>query len=327
MEDFEVPVQLLVVMDPIASIEPGKDSTLAMLLEAQRRGWHILYAELRDIWLRDGEAFGRLTELRVTDAPTGWFELGDEREGPLEEMNIILMRKDPPFDMEYTYATYILERAEAQGALLVNSPQGLRDANEKVFISWFADCCSPTLVSRSMHQLRAFIEEHGRVVVKPLHQMAGRSVFVTSAKDPNVNVVIEAMTDLGVKYVMAQRYVPEIAESGDSRIILIDGEPVPLALVRIPPDGDHRGNISTGARTECRPLTAGERRICDEIGPVLREKGLLFTGIDVIGDLLTEINVTSPTGIRELDRECAAQVTRGLLNAVETKIRKGMRPS
>jgi glutathione synthase len=314
-------------MDPIAAIEPRKDSTLAMLLAAQRRGWDVLYAELGDIWLRDGRAHGRLTKLRVTEDPRHWYVMGQEQERRLEEMDVILMRKDPPFDIEYIYATYILERAEAQGTLVVNRPRSLRDANEKAILSWFPECSPPTLISRSLSQLRAFIDEHGRAVVKPLDQMGGKSVFVTGAQDPNRNVVLEHLTDLGSRYVMAQMYIPEIVESGDKRILLIDGEPIPYALVRFPPAGDHRGNISTGAITECQPLTSGDQRICDTVGPVMRERGLLFAGIDVIGDYLTEINITSPTGIRELDRARPLHIAEQLLDAIESRLEEIGEPS
>jgi glutathione synthase len=312
--------RLLVVMDPIPAIDPTKDSTFAMLLEAQRRGWPVAYAEMADIWIRDGHAHGHVTELRVRDDRDDWFELGSSSDAPLGDFDVILMRKDPPFDTEYIFATYILERAEAQGALVVNRAQSLRDANEKAFVAWFPECAAPTLISRSVPRLQAFIREHGRAVIKPLDRMAGRSVFVTGVQDPNRNVLLDTMTEFGTRTVMAQRYLPAILESGDARILLFDGEPVRTALVRHPPADDHRGNISVGAKTECRPLTDDERRICEVVGPVLREKGLLFVGIDVIGGCLTEINVTSPSGIRELERDGALEVTNTLLCAIESRL-------
>jgi glutathione synthase len=307
-------------MDPIAAIHPAKDSTLAMLLAAQNRGWKIYYGELNDIWLRDGRALGNLQPLQVFDDSRRWFELDTPKTIALGDMDAILMRQDPPFNMEYVYATYILERAEGCGTVVVNRPQSLRDANEKAFVSWFPECAPPTLITRSIHQLRDFVDEHGRAVVKPLDQMAGRSVFVTSVDDPNRNVVLETMTNRETQYVMAQMYISEIVKSGDARILLIDGRPVPQALVRMPPKDDHRGNISSGATTHCRPLTNDELRICDQVGPVLREKGLMFVGIDVIGQYLTEINVTSPTGICELDRQCDLNIDAELLQTIETRV-------
>ena len=321
MQSPSAPTRLLVVMDPIAKIDPQKDSTFAMLLEAQQREWDVRYAELSDIWLRDGEAHGRVAELRVADTPDDWHALGDTSHVALGEFDVILMRKDPPFDMEYVFATYILERAEAAGALVMNRPQSLRDANEKAFIAWFPGVSAPTLISRSLPRLREFIDDHGRAVVKPLDRMGGRSVFVTGARDKNRNVLLETMTEFGTHYVMAQRYIPDIVEGGDARILLINGEPIPTALVRIPPADDHRGNISVGAKALCRPLTTEELRVCDAVGPLLREKGLLFAGIDVIGGFLTEINVTSPTGIRELERAGTPEITRMLLDTIERQVR------
>jgi glutathione synthase len=312
--------RLLVVMDPIAAVDPGKDSTLAMLLEAQRRDWSVQYAEMGDIWLRDGVAHGRVADLRVADDSAHWYEFGSSAEVPLGEFDLILQRKDPPIDLEYFYASYILERAELQGALVVNRPQSLRDANEKAFVSWFPEISAPTLISRSIERLRAFVGVHGRAVVKPLDRMGGRSVFVTNADDPNLNVLLETITERGNVSIVAQRYISDVAVTGDKRILLIDGEPVPTALARMPPPHDHRANISAGATTECRPLTPGERHICEQLGPVLRERGLIFVGIDVIGDLLTEINVTSPTGIRELERDAGHRVSATLFDAFEARL-------
>ena len=291
-------VHLAVVMDPIAKIKPAADSTLAILLEAQARGWQLHYAELHDLWLRDAEAFGRLTALRVSDDQNDWFDLGDTAITPLRELDVILMRKDPPFNMEYIYATYILERAELGGPLVVNRPQSLRDANEKVFISWFPECAPPSLVSSSMTDLRAFVDEHERVVVKPLDRMGGQSIFMTHVDDPNRNVTLETLTNYGSQFVMAQKYLSEVSV-GDKRILMIDGEPVPSALLRIPPRDDFRGNLSIGSTAEAVALTDRDKWICEQIGPTLRDKGLVFVGIDVIGDFMTEVNVTSPTGIRE----------------------------
>ena len=310
------------IMDPIAAIQPVKDSTLAMLLAAQSRGWQIYYGTLNDIWLRDGQARGNLKPLQVFDDSKHWFELDEPATIALGDMDAILMRKDPPFNMEYIYATYILERAEECGVVVVNRPQSLRDANDKAFVSWFPDCAPPSMISRSLDSLRKFIDEYERVVVKPLDQMAGRSVFVTGADDPNRNVLLETMTNDATQYVMLQRFVPEIVESGDARILLIDGKPVPHALVRMPTNDDHRGNMSSGATTHCRPLTTAEKNICDQVGPVLRDKCLVFVGIDVIGQYLTEINVASPTGIRELDRQCNLDISQELFQWIEALARK-----
>lgn len=307
-------------MDPIDGINPTKDSTFAMLLAAQSRGWQTYVGQLQDIWLRDGEAFGRLTAVEVTDDPVRWYESGDVEENLLGDIDVILMRKDPPFDMEYVQATYILERAEESGSLVINRPRSLRDMNEKTSISWFPECCPPTLISRSLEDLRGFIDQHGRSVVKPLDGMSGWGVFVTSPTDGNRNVMLELLTENGSRYIMAQKYIDAIEETGDKRIILIDGDPVPYALARFPSGGDHRGNLACGARGEARPLTDRDRWICDQLGPVLRERGIVFAGIDVIGDYLTEINVTSPTGIRELERECGLPVASDLLDAIATRV-------
>ncbi len=293
-------VRLGVVMDPIASIKPYKDTTLAMLLEAERRGWEIQYMELADLSLRDGEAYAHMRALHVRDDNYRWFELGDGRRRPLAELDLVLMRKDPPVDSEYLYATYILEVAERAGVLVANRPAGLRDAQEKLYTAHFPQCCAPTLVDMRAEPIRAFIHEHGRAVLKPLHGMGGESVFVVDDGDPNTTVIIETLSQRGRRYVMAQRYLPEIS-AGDKRILVIDGEPVPYALARIPASGETRGNIAAGGRGEGVPLSERDRWIVEQVAPALRERGLYFAGLDVIGEALTEINVTSPTCLRELD--------------------------
>ena len=313
-------IRLLVVMDPIDSIKPVKDSTLAMLLAAQKRGWHLLYAEQKDLWLRDGIAFGRLAPLRVADDPGHWFDLGVPEIAPLGGCHVVLMRKDPPFDTEYIYTTYILERARDQGALVVNDPRGLRDMNEKVYTAWFAECCAPTLITRDMRDMGAFLREHGKAVCKPLHGMGGRSIFVLEEGDKNRNVVFETLTEYGSRYAIVQRYLPEITTAGDCRIILVDGEPVPYALQRIPDATDNRGNLAAGARAESRALTDRDRWLCARIGPKLRAAGMLFVGLDVIGDYVTEINVTSPTGIRELDKKHGVDIGGALMSAIADRL-------
>ena len=311
--------QLGVVMDPIAGINPAKDSSLAMLVEAQRRGYALWYFEQQDLRLRNGVAQGNARALRVADSKTDWFELGTREERPLSALDVILMRKDPPFGTEYIYTTYLLERAELTGVLVVNKPQSLRDMNEKVYTAWFPQCCPETVITRSMADMRAFLTEHGRIVVKPLHGMGGRSIFVLSQGDNNANVVFETLTDYGQQYAMAQTYIPEI-NRGDKRIILVDGKPVSRVLARIPAADDNRGNLVAGAQPEVRELTERDQWICAQVGPVLRERGVLFAGLDVIGDYLTEINVTSPTGIRELQKLAGLDVAATLFDTLDVRL-------
>ncbi len=309
-------VRLVVVMDPIETIKPAKDSTLAILLAAQARGWQLFYAELKDLWLRDGTAWGRLAPLQVFDDLKTWFTRGAAHNAKLGEFDVILMRKDPPFDTEYIYSTYILDRAMSQGALVCNRPQGLRDMNEKVYTAWFPECCAPTLITRDMHAMGEFLLEHGKAVCKPLHGMGGKSIFVLEQGDKNRNVVFETLTDYGSRYAIVQKYLPEIVTGGDNRIILVDGEPVPFALQRIPTPEDNRGNLAAGARAESRPLNERDRWLCAQIGPTLKAAGMLFVGLDVIGDYVTEINVTSPTGIRELNKKHAVDIGAMLVDAI-----------
>ena len=289
-----------VVMDPIADITPYKDTTLAMLLAAQARGWTLSYMEQPDLYLRDGEARARRRLLTVRDDPEDWFSLGEAEDGPLAGLDLVLMRKDPPFDMEYVYTTYVLERAEQAGVGVVNRPQALRDANEKAYTAWFPQCSPPTLMTRDMGRIRAFLAEHKKIVVKPLEGMGGLLIFVLAEGDPNLSVVLETLTQDGSRLTVAQKYIPEIRD-GDKRILLIDGEPVPYALARVPQPGESRGNLAAGGKGVGVALSARDRWICRQVAPALREKGLLFVGLDVIGDWLTEINVTSPTCVRELD--------------------------
>lgn len=312
-------LQLGVVMDPIAGISPAKDSTLAMLLEAARRGYSLWYFEQGSIRLRNGEAQGLARRLQVMDSRTDWFELGSPVEMPLARLDLLLMRKDPPFDTEYIYTSYILERAEEAGVLVVNRPASLRDINEKAFTAWFPQCCPDTLITRSITDMRAFLAEHRQIVVKPLYGMGGRSIFVLSQGDNNANVVFETLTDYGTIHAMAQRYIPEIRQ-GDKRIILVDGEPVSRVLARIPPADDNRGNLVMGAQPEVRELTERDRWICSQVGPVLRERGVTFAGLDVIGDFLTEINVTSPTGIRELQKLGGLDVAARLFDVLDARL-------
>jgi glutathione synthase len=310
-------------MDPIAAITYAKDSTLAMLLAAQARGFELIYLEQRDLLLRDGTAMGSMRSLTVRADAADWFTLGPAVLAPLSALDCLLMRKDPPFDMEYIYSTYILERAEGEGVLIVNRPQGLRDMNEKVYTAWFPECCAPTLITRDMAELASFLREHGRIVVKPLDGMGGRSIFVLEKADRNARVVFETLTASGAHFALAQRYIPDIVETGDSRVLLIDGEPVPYALARIPSADDHRGNLAAGARGVGRPLNDRDRWLAGQIGPALAAKGMLFVGLDVIGGFVTEINVTSPTGIRELDKQFGIHIGELLVDAIERRLAAG----
>ena len=307
------------VMDPIQDITTRKDSTFAMLLEAQRRGWEIWYMELNDLFLKGDRTFARMQRLQVKDNPSNWYEFLSERTAPLDDLNAVLMRKDPPFNMEYIYTTYLLEQAEQHGALVVNRPQSLRDANEKLFTAWFPECCAPTLVAQDHSRILEFIAEQKDIILKPLGGMGGASIFRIRQGDPNTNVIIETLTGHGARFAMAQRFVPEIT-AGDKRILMIDGEPVPYALARIPKSGETRGNLAAGGTGKGIPLSENDFKIAQEVGPVLRERGILFAGLDVIGDYLTEINVTSPTCIRELDSLFNLNISAILMDRIEEKI-------
>ncbi len=314
---------LAVLMDPLEAIHPAKDSTIAMLAAAGRRGCETWYFTQADLSVRDGRAQARLTPIEVAGQGKDWHRTGEPVSRPLAGIDAVLMRKDPPFDTEYIYTTYLLERAEAEGVLVVNRPQGLRDMNEKVYTAWFPDCCAPTLITRDMGAMQAFLAEHGRIVCKPLEGMGGRSIFVIAAGDKNARVVFETLTDYGRRYAMVQRYLPEIAETGDARILLVDGEPVPQLLARMPGKDDHRGNLAAGAKGVSRPLSDRDRWLAGRIGPPLRERGMLFVGLDVIGGFVTEINVTSPTGIRELEAANGLDIAGSLIDAVLRRLPGG----
>ncbi len=308
-----------IIMDPIDAITPKKDSSLAMLLEASRRDNEIYYFEQKDLRLANGEATGDAAHLTVRDDNDDWFELGERQTLRLGDLDVILMRKDPPFDMEYIYTTYILDRAALAGALVVNAPNALRAINEKAYTAWFPELTPTTLITRSMDDMRAFLAEHGEAVVKPLDGMGGKSIFVIRAGDNNANVIFETLTENGSRFAMAQRFIPEISE-GDKRILLIDGEAVPYALARIPPADDNRGNLVMGAKGKAQTLSARDREIAGTVGPILKEHGVVFAGIDVIGDYLTEINVTSPTGIRELDASFDLNIAGLMFDAIESHL-------
>lgn len=313
-------VKLGVVMDPIDTIQVKKDSTLAMLLEAQRRDWQLYEIHLGDLRAEDGKPFARMHELRVHDSLHQWYEYIEHIDAPLSDLDIILMRKDPPFNMEYIYTTYLLERAVEQGTLVFNRPQSLRDANEKMFTMWFPQCTPSTLITRDASDIKVFLAKHKEIVIKPPDGMGGHSIFFLRENDANTNVMIETLTQRGSRFVIAQRYVPE-GRLGDKRILLIDGEPFPYAVARVPPPDDFRGNLAVGAQGKGIELSERDRWICSQVGPTLRQKGLLFVGIDVLGDYLTEINVTSPTGVREIDKAFNVSVCRTLFDRLEVHLR------
>ena len=311
-------IRLGVVMDPISRLNFKKDSTLALLWAAADQGWELYYMEQQDLFLHDGPR-ARCCRLQVFRDAARWFELDAPEDIALGELDVILMRKDPPFDNEFLYSTQILEAAARRGCLVVNDPRSLRDCNEKLFATEFPQCCPPLLVSRDSARLRAFQREHGDVVFKPLDAMGGTLVFRVREGDPNISVILETLTNHGATTIMAQRYIPEIV-AGDKRILMIDGEPVPYALARIPAVGETRGNLAAGGTGEARALSTRDRWICSEVGPTLRERGLAFVGLDVIGDYLTEINVTSPTCIRELDQAHGLDIGRMLIESITRRL-------
>lgn len=312
-------IKLGMVMDPISRINIKKDTSFAMLLEAQARSWELHYIELGDLYLRNGVAFAKTRTLSVKRDANQWFQFTGEQYIPLSELDVILMRKDPPFDQEFLYATYLLEQAEHAGVLVVNKPQSLRDANEKLFTAWFPQCCTETLVTRDSRRIKAFLLELGDIIIKPLDGMGGTSIFHVREGDPNLSVILEIMTQHNTQTVMAQKYLPQIKD-GDKRILVVNGEPVPYCLARIPAQGESRGNLAAGGTGEGRPLTERDWWIAKQVGPALRDKGLLFVGLDVIGDTLTEINVTSPTCVQELDKQFGINISGLLLDVIVQKI-------
>nr|WP_275692496.1 glutathione synthase [Stenotrophomonas sp. Y6] len=314
-------LDVIVVMDPIAQIKIAKDTTFAMLLEAQRRGHRLHYVRPGGLALEGGAAVAETAPLQVRDDPAGWFTLGSYTRTAFGPGQIVLMRKDPPFDGEFLYDTQVLSVAQAAGACVVNDPQGLRDYNEKLAALLFPQCCPPTLVSRSAAALKAFALEHGQVVLKPLDGMGGRSIFRSGTGDPNLNVILETLTDGGRRLALAQRFIPDIS-AGDKRILLIDGEPVDYCLARIPQGDEFRGNLAAGGRGEGRPLSERDRWIAAQVGPEMKRRGMRFVGLDVIGDYLTEVNVTSPTCARELDAQFGLNIAGQLFDALEAGLRR-----
>lgn len=314
-------VKLGVVMDPIESIVVKKDTTLAMLLAAQRLGWELFYMQQTDLYLDQGSARGIMSPVEVKDDELDWYTLGPESDQSLASLDVILMRKDPPFDMDFVYSTYILEQAQREGCLVVNNPQSLRDCNEKLFATQFPECCPPLIVSSSAAKLKGFYNIHQDVIYKPLDGMGGASIFRIKPNDPNISVVIETLTDNGLHQIMAQKFVPEIS-NGDKRILVINGVPIDYALARVPASGETRGNLAAGGTGVAQPLSDRDRWIVDQVGPTLVEKGLLFVGLDVIGDYLTEINVTSPTCVREIDKAYGLDIAGELMACIVKQLEK-----
>jgi glutathione synthase len=312
-------VKLGVVMDPIEKVNYKKDSTMAMLWAAADRDWELSYMTPQDIFLQQGEALATVSPLKVFRNPAHFYEKGEPFTRSLAELDVILMRKDPPFDNEYVYTTYLLEVAERQGTLIVNRCASLRDCNEKVFATQFPQCCPPLLVSADNDRLKAFYAEHGDVIFKPLDGMGGTAIFRVKPKDPNLNVILETLTDFGQTTIMAQRFIPEISE-GDKRILMVDGEAVPYCLARVPLAGENRGNLAAGGNGVVRELTERDRWIVEQVAPALKEKQLIFVGLDVIGDYLTEINVTSPTCIREIDAACDTDIGGQLMDCIMERL-------
>ncbi|HEX7341494.1 MAG TPA: glutathione synthase [Rhodanobacteraceae bacterium] len=318
-----MPLAIAVLMDPIDHIKVAKDTTLAMLLEAQRRGHKLFYAEQADLAIRHGEAWARLSPITLRDNPADWFDLGPGTWHCLNEMDVILERKDPPVDEQFLYDTLVLELTQhgtsgRKPPLLVNAPQALRDCNEKLYAMQFPQCCPPTLVAREAEELRQFVAQHGEAVLKPLDGMGGRGIFRVQAGDTNLNSMLETLLGDAGRFVMAQKFIPAIS-AGDKRILVVDGEPVPYALARIPKAGEFRGNLASGGRGEGVPLSERDRWIVSQVAPDLKRRGLLFVGLDVIGDWLTEINVTSPTCIRELDAQFGLNIAGQLFDAIEKR--------
>ena len=311
-----MPRNLAVLMDPIARINPKKDTTFAMLLEAQRRGYRTLYMSHGDLALRDGLAYARLAQVNVRDDPKDWFTLGDASWQSLASINLVFARKDPPVDAQFIYDTLVLDQAAREGVRVVNDPTSLRDCNEKLFALHFPQCCAPSLVARDAGELRRFVADQGKVVFKPLDGMGGRGIFVSQHGDPNLNSIIETVTHNGNAFALAQRFIPEIS-AGDKRILVVNGEPVPYALARIPQGDEFRGNLAAGGKGVGVALSERDRWIAAEVAPELKRRGLIFVGLDVIGDWLTEVNVTSPTCVRELDAQYGLNIAGQLFDALE----------
>ena len=313
-------IKLGIVSDPISGFNIKKDTGFAMMVEAQSRGYEIYYMEMDDLYLRKGQAFATAAKAQVFEDENHWYDLEEKQSIALADLDVILMRKDPPFDTEYIYATYILERAELAGTLIVNKPQSLRDANEKLFTAWFSEFTPDTLVTRSQKQIRNFLDEHGDIILKPLDGMGGASIFRVKQDDANLGVICETLTKHGSEFAMAQNYIPEIKQ-GDKRVLVVDGQVIPYCLARIPQNGETRGNLAVGGRGEARPLSESDLKIAQAIAPTLKQKGLIFVGLDIIGDKLTEINVTAPTCVKEIQAAYDISITGILFDAIEQRLK------
>ncbi len=314
-------IKLGIVMDPISQVNVQKDSSMAMMFEAQARGYEIFYMEMNDLHLDQGVCRATVRKIKVFDDPQHWYELSQESDIAVSELDAVLMRKDPPFDTEYIYATHMLERAEVEGTLIVNKPQSLRDCNEKLFTAWFPELTPRTLVSRNSKQIRDFHQKYQDIIIKPLDGMGGASIFRIKPEDANVGVIIETLTEHGSQYTMVQEYMPAIKD-GDKRILIVNGEPMPYCLARIPAQGETRGNLAAGGRGEARPLSTSDKLIAEKIAPELKKRGLYFVGLDIIGDKVTEINVTSPTCIREIEAAYPINICGKLMDTIEENIRR-----
>jgi len=314
-------IKLGIVMDPISQVNVKKDSSMAMMFEAQKRGYEIYYMEMKDLYLEQGQCRATTQKVKVYDDPQHWYDLAEVEDIAVSELDAVLMRKDPPFDTEFIYATYMLERAEVEGTLIVNKPQSLRDCNEKLFTAWFADLTPRTLVTRNNDKIRAFHQAEKDIIIKPLDGMGGSSIFRIKENDANVGVILETLTNHGNQYAMVQEFMPAIKD-GDKRILIVNGEPMPYCLARIPAQGETRGNLAAGGRGEARPLSASDKLIAETIAPELKKRGLYFVGLDVIGDKVTEINVTSPTCIREIEAAYPINISGKLMDAIEENIRQ-----
>lgn len=315
-------LKLGIVADPLHTFKLKKDSTFAMMLEAQKRNWPLFFMTQNDLFIKDSVAYATQHQIHIDIKKSPWYEIITSEIKPLTELNVILMRKDPPFNMEYIYTTYILELAEKAGVIVANKPQSLRDCNEKLFTSFFPQCCPRSLVSRTIDDLKAFVKEQGQVVFKPLDSMGGKSIFLVDKAEPNITVILETLTQFETQFIMAQQYIPEIKE-GDKRILLINGEAVPYALARIPKRGDIRGNLAAGGTGVGITLSKRDQWICEQMGPILKARGLVFVGIDVIGDYLTEINVTCPTCIQEIEAAFRVNISATLLDMLFELYEKG----